>query len=273
MMGPSDEDLSFSQLSAARVLSIDAFWMMDHEVTNLEYREFLGHLKQQGKDSIYQAALLDTAAWRDPLAFNEPYVEYYHKHPAYNEYPVVNVSHEAAQLYCDWRNSFLEEGEGIYRLPTEAEWEMAARGGLDHSNYPWGGIYLRNSKGEVMCNYLRIGDENIYSGEEGRFIVSNSGLHSEGTITAPVHSYEANEYGLYNMSGNVEELVSEKGITRGGGFRSPGGEVTVHFRKHYDGKPAATVGFRIVKEYSDSDLGKQKKRRSRRGEGDLVGIK
>jgi formylglycine-generating enzyme len=142
----------------------------------------------------------DTLCWiRDfTYSFNDPQASLYFWHPSFDDYPVVGVTWVQATAFSIWRtdymNSFLRK-EGIpdvqqYRLPLETEWEYAARGGLDLSMYPWGGPYTRNYKGCFLANFkpLRgnyVDDGNVYAGKVG--------------------SYEPNEYGLYDMSGNVSE--------------------------------------------------------------------
>jgi len=142
----------------------------------------------------------DTLCWiRDfTYSFNDPQASLYFWHPSFDDYPVVGISWVQATAFSIWRtdymNSYLRKS-GIadvqnYRLPLETEWEYAARGGLDLSMYPWGGPYTRNYKGCFLANFkpLRgnyIDDGNVYAGKVG--------------------SYEPNEYGLYDMSGNVAE--------------------------------------------------------------------
>lgn len=102
------------------------------------------------------------------------------------DHPVVHISWNDAQAFCDWSGT---------RLPTEAEWEYAARGGLQGKRYPWGD--LLNMDGKYMCNIW-----------QGKFPVKNHG--SDGYIgTAPVHAFEPNGYGLYQMSGNVWEWCAD----------------------------------------------------------------
>ena len=81
-----------------------------------------------------------------------------------------------------------------FRLPTEAEWEYAARGGRDMAKYPWGNPYIRNSKGCMLANF-----------KPGRGNYYDDGF----AYTAPVASYFANDYGLYDMSGNVAEWCED----------------------------------------------------------------
>ena len=142
----------------------------------------------------------DTLCWiRDfTYSFNDPQASLYFWHPSFDNYPVVGISWVQAKAFSIWRTDYMNSAlrkEGIpdvqnYELPLETQWEYAARGGLDLSIYPWGGPYTRNNKGCFLANFkpLRgnyIDDGNVYAGKVG--------------------SYEPNEYGLYDMSGNVSE--------------------------------------------------------------------
>jgi formylglycine-generating enzyme len=142
----------------------------------------------------------DTLCWiRDfTYSFNDPQAAMYFWHPSFDDYPVVGVSWVQASAFSIWRTDYMNTAlrkQGIadvqsYELPLESQWEYAARGGLDLSMYPWGGPYTRNYKGCFLANFkpLRgnyIDDGNVYAGKVG--------------------SYEPNEYGLYDMSGNVAE--------------------------------------------------------------------
>jgi formylglycine-generating enzyme required for sulfatase activity len=142
----------------------------------------------------------DTLCWiRDfTYSFNDPQATLYFWHPSFDNYPVVGVTWVQASAFSVWRTDYMNaalRADNIaevskYRLPLETEWEYAARGGLDLSMYPWGGPYTRNYKGCFLANFkpLRgnyIDDGNVYAGKVG--------------------SYEPNEYGLYDMSGNVAE--------------------------------------------------------------------
>jgi gliding motility-associated lipoprotein GldK len=145
----------------------------------------------------------DTLVWiRDfSYSYNEPMSKRYFSHPSFDNYPVVGVSWKQATAFCEWRtnylNGFLESkkkiAESDFRLPTEAEWEYAARGGRSQAPYPWGGYYLRNKKGCLLANF-----------KPGRGNYPEDG----GFYTVRADAYWPNDFGLYNMSGNVAEWTS-----------------------------------------------------------------
>ena len=145
----------------------------------------------------------DSLCWvRDfAYSYNEPMAKKYFGHPAFGNYPVVGVNWKQATAFCEWRtnfyNSFLESkkrtSETDYRLPTEAQWEYAARGGRSQSPYPWGGPYLRNKKGCLLANF-----------KPGRGNYPEDG----GFYTVRADAYWPNDFGLYNMAGNVAEWTS-----------------------------------------------------------------
>jgi formylglycine-generating enzyme len=145
----------------------------------------------------------DSLCWvRDfAYAYNEPMSKKYYNHPAFGNYPVVGVTWKQATVFCEWRthylNSFLDSKkkstESDFRLPTEAQWEYAARGGRSQSPYPWGGPYLRNKKGCLLANF-----------KPGRGNYPEDG----GFYTVRADAYWPNDFGLYNMAGNVAEWTS-----------------------------------------------------------------
>ncbi len=145
----------------------------------------------------------DTLAWVHDFAysFNEPMTKNYFWHPAYDHYPVVGVSWKQAKAFCIWRTQLMNgwlarQGQVMvndFRLPTESEWEWAARGGLDLSPYPWGGPYIRNTNGCFLANYKPL---------RGNYL-DDGGLH-----TIIVAHYAPNDFGLYDMAGNVSEWTS-----------------------------------------------------------------
>lgn len=149
----------------------------------------------------------DTLCWiRDfTYSYNEPWTLKYFRHPAFAEYPVVGVTWEQAKAFCDWRTNRKAEFLSLdlinidpihpYRLPTEAEWEYAARGGLQNPMYPWGGNYASTAKGCYMANFKP---------KRGNYVADSR----NSARTVKVATYPPNGYGLYDMAGNVAEWTS-----------------------------------------------------------------
>lgn len=297
VMGPTDQDITSSQISQNKQITIQAFYMDQTEITNSEYRQFVNwvrdsiavtnylqdeqmYIKQKGGDTLaarpnkyidwkkvgngskiwgsknssklqnmyyqgedrvfdkneldirllkYNFSMLklreaangrgdrtkkrsdyifrdtvliypDTLVWLADFSYaqNEPMVRGYFSHPAYANYPVVGVTWRQARAFCIWRtrlNDAYKESRRLptrseYSLPTEAEFEYAARGGRVGTTYPWGGPYIRNAKGCLMANF-----------KPGRGNYIDDG----GAFTVDVKSYFPNDFGLYCMAGNVAE--------------------------------------------------------------------
>lgn len=143
----------------------------------------------------------DTMCWMTEFtySYNEPAMLNYFSHPSYGYFPVVGVTWEQAQAFCHWRNEMYKHVSKMpraqeYRLPTEAEWEYAARGGRHNASYPWGGPYIRDAKGCFMANFKPM--RGNYT-EDGYF------------IPAAVGTYDPNDFGLYDMAGNVAEWIDD----------------------------------------------------------------
>ena len=145
----------------------------------------------------------DTTAWVNDFenAYNEPYVRMYFAHGGYSDYPVVGVSWEQANAFCNWRTDYLRRAlgkEGVYvepyRLPTDAEWEYAARAGVNENMYPWDGdLTMSDDKGCFYANFKP---------QEGNYVKDGQ------LITSRVGTYAPNDFGLYDMAGNVSEWTS-----------------------------------------------------------------
>ena len=153
----------------------------------------------------------DTLVWmRDfSYSYNEPLTRMYFSHPSYNEYPVVGVTWRQATAFCHWRsnNSDYYAGkpgradakiDGIFRLPTEAEWEYAARGNSkSNAMYPWGSPYTRTKEGRLLANF-----------KPGRGDYFGGNSKADNIYTTKVKTYSENGYKLFDMAGNVAEWTS-----------------------------------------------------------------
>ena len=236
-------------------LVVDEFYMYRQEITNLDYREFLFYLGEHGSEEQLSIAKHDTAAWHLDDSDFSPFAQTYHEHPAYEEYPVVTISHEAAVLYCQWLTERLnEDPTNPYtveaRLPTQAEWIRATRPNDPMAVYAWGGPYLRNAKGQYLCNFYNTGAESITRDPDtGELTVvrngSNAALRAAHVGPAPALSFEPGLSGAYNLNGNVAEMLTEPGIAMGGSWRSPGYDVRNESAMPID-RPSPEVGFRPV---------------------------
>ncbi|MEQ9229152.1 MAG: SUMF1/EgtB/PvdO family nonheme iron enzyme [Cyclobacteriaceae bacterium] len=208
-MGQADQDVAATQINFNKQVTIGQFFMDDTEITNNEYRQFTQAL-ESGTEPFTAAGFSvedlkpDTTVWTTDFTHHmgDPLVQYYWDHPAFDDFPVVGVSWEAARVFADWRTRHLNDyraTEGLpsmpnFRLPSEAEWEYAARGGRDMAKYPWGNPYVRNTKGCLLANF-KPGRGNYY--DDGY------------AYTAPVNTYFSNDFGLYDMSGNVAEWCED----------------------------------------------------------------
>ena len=285
-MGRVEQDITMENHNIPRRVTVSSFYMDETEITNYNWCEYLYWINRTYTDfpMIYKKALPDTLSWREKMGNNETYVEYYLRHPAYRDYPVVGVSWNQANDFAAWRtdrvNEYILIREGVltmnpnqqnepfttdsylagqyeqglnpagqiadldpskggydpttgkfkarnmatrhvrmedgillprYRLPTEAEWEFAAYGLIGNTIderiierrlYPWDGHWVRNPQetfqGDMLANFVR--GRGDYMGVSGH-------LNDNADVTAPAYSYWPNDYGLYNMAGNVSEWV------------------------------------------------------------------
>ena len=110
-MGRVQQDVMFDWNNVPRTVTVSSFYMDESELRNVDYREYLFWLRRVYKTypEVYTRALPDTLVWRSPMGFNDPYVQYYFRHPAYNNYPVVGVSWIQANDYCLWRTDRVNE--------------------------------------------------------------------------------------------------------------------------------------------------------------------
>ncbi len=228
---------SWAQISAGQALvdgkmtNVDEFYISATETSNLDYLEFLKAIKNTPD---YQKALPDTTVWSSPNSPNDGFKNQYLRYPGFRTYPVVGVSWEGALLYCNWLeksiNSQLDSSEKVeVKLPTEAEWTRAARGDNNAYKFTWGGPYLENGKGRSLANYKN---------EKAESPLKN-------IITAEVYSFTKNQFGIYQMCGNVSEMVSEPYLVKGGSWNSEAEALKIDSKQQIN-YPSKEVGFRPV---------------------------
>ena len=211
----------------------------------------------------------DTTVWIKDFnySYNDPMHQDYFRHQAYGDYPVVGVKWDQAKAFCHWRtkkkNDYLRGKNNaaavpVFRLPTEAEWEYAARGGLQFATYPWGTGSTTSDRGCFLANFKPV---------RGDYAVDGA------LYTVEAKSYNANDYGLYNMAGNVSEWTStayngasyylsstmnpnvedrknKRKIVRGGSWKDVAYFLEVGTRDfEYADTARSFIGFRTVQDY------------------------
>ena len=221
----------------------------------------------------------DTTTWiRDfAYSYNEPMHNDYFWHDAYSDYPVVGVTWDQAKVFCQWRtlykNAYQKSRKGAafvnsFRLPSEAEWEYAARGGLQAATFPWGGPYAKTDRGCFMANFKPVRGD--YAADQALY-------------TVEAKSYEANDYNLYNMAGNVSEWVNasydpssydyvstinpsvsdnenQRKVVRGGSWKDVAYFLQVSSRDYeYADSARCYIGFRTVQDYMGTQVTKNGK--------------
>ena len=237
VIGTLQEDITFKHDNTKRTITIASFYMDETEIANIHWLEYLFYIRSDSSDEAYYAALPDTTVWARALAYNDPYVSHYLRYPGFRYYPVVGVSWKQANNYCAWRtrvvNNQLADDAGLFeedydasstlletgavipdiRLPTEAEWEYAAQGlvGTQKYNdenfeygrvYPWDGYGLRYPYGRGLGRFYA----NFKRGR-GDYAGIARKLNDGAMTTADIYANFPNDYGLYNMAGNVNEWV------------------------------------------------------------------
>jgi len=213
----------------------------------------------------------DTTVWiKDFIySYNEPMHNDYFWHKAYGDYPAVGVKHYQAVAFCEWRtmykNSYIKKSKkkgrelvNKFRLPSEAEWEYAARGGLQSATYPWGGPYTKNDRGCFLANFKP---------SRGDYAADNA------LYTVEAKSFDPNGYNLYNMAGNVAEWTAtaydagayefvstmspniidhknKRKVVRGGSWKDVAYMLQVSTRDYeYEDSARSYIGFRTVQDY------------------------
>ena len=261
--------------------SFDGKRMMDVRKFKYEYswldQEAAARQGTTRKDQIIREVIEvypDTTVWVKDFAYsyNDPMHQDYFWHQAYGDYPVVGVSWHQSKAFASWRtkvkNDYLSSRKnGVrvphFRLPSEAEWEYAARGGLEYGKYPWGGPYTTSDRGCFLANFKPA---------RGDYAVDGA------LYTMEAKSYNRNGYGLYNMAGNVsewtgtayneasyyfgstmnpnvEDRLNHRKVIRGGSWKDVAYFLEVSSRAYeYADTARSFIGFRTVQDYLGTDL-------------------
>ncbi|MBR5443255.1 MAG: SUMF1/EgtB/PvdO family nonheme iron enzyme [Paludibacteraceae bacterium] len=191
-------DITTGTYPEGATVRVDTFWVENGAILSKTIERPLREPKDAVTNTII-SVYPDTMVWsRDfQFSYNDPLLHGYFWMPGYAEYPVVGVTWEQANAFCHWRTSFLKDVGGLmtnaYRLPTEAEWEYAARGGRKMAMYPWGDKYARDAEGCFLANFKP------YRG---------SYYDDMGVSTMAVKQFYPNDFGLYDMAGNVAEWTA-----------------------------------------------------------------
>jgi sulfatase modifying factor 1 len=261
--------------------SFDGRRMMDVRKFKYEYswldQEAAARQGTTRKDQIIREVrevYPDTTVWVKDFAYsyNDPMHQDYFWHQAYGDYPVVGITWHQAKAFASWRtkvkNDYLSSRKnGVrvphFRLPSEAEWEYAARGGLEYGKYPWGGPYTTSDRGCFLANFKPA---------RGDYAVDGA------LYTMEAKSYNKNGYGLYNMAGNVSEWTgtayneasyyfgstmnpnvedrqNHRKVIRGGSWKDVAYFLEVSSRAYeYADTARSYIGFRTVQDYLGTDL-------------------
>jgi formylglycine-generating enzyme required for sulfatase activity len=228
----------------------DDLWVSKYEVSNADYRKFIIDVSNSNEPLQVHSVLPDTLVWRNDLANTEPFVKFYFRNNSYDNYPVVGIGYEAAKEYCKWltekynQNPHKKFQKVLFKLLSKEEWVFAANKGDTSKVYTWGTGFIQNNRKQYLCNYKHT----VFTLDSAtkKYIESPEPNAIGGTtVTAPIHSFYPNSFGIYNMCGNVAEMIEEKGIAKGGSFLDPAYNVRISSEKMYN-QPQADIGFRIA---------------------------
>ncbi len=220
---PEEERFAFSKEIDTRKLVYDYYWLdyaqaakrgnsynyetQSYNGTIVTNKGVEGPIENRRSFLMHESTPVypDTLTWiRDyTYSYNEPLTLKYFSHVSFDDYPVVGVTWKQAKAFCNWRTKMYvysssrinEAPPHDYRLPTESEWEMAARGGLQNCLYPWGSYYTRNQQGCFVANFKPL---------HGNYVADSP----TNVTTMKTGSFDPNSYGLYDMAGNVAEWTS-----------------------------------------------------------------
>jgi Sulfatase-modifying factor enzyme 1 len=211
-----------------------------------DYELFLQYLLKAKAFGLIDTCKSAATNWRSLLPKDKAALPdlaiYKHGQPDAPRMPVQNISHEAARQYCAWLTQQYNAFAGkkkykkvLFRLPTETEWELAAKGKEKATVYPWNTQSCKNPKGCYLGNFF-VTDacEDCPAGESG----------DGGFFPVFADAYFPNDLGLYNTCGNVAEMVANPGVARGGSWQETPENSTIQSRVSYT-QPNPSIGFRV----------------------------
>ncbi len=258
-----DEALDGIRTIDTRLLNYRFFWFDNEQAART------GKDRKAFMNSEVLNVYPDTTVWIKDFnySYNDPMHQEYFAHKAFEDYPVVGVDWNQAKAFCRWRtqkkNTYQRSKKNLglvpgFRLPTEAEWEYAARGGLDYAKYPWGGPSTTSDRGCFLANFKPVrgdyaADGALYTVEAESFNPNGFGLYnmagnvSEWTDTA---YNQMSYYMASTMNPNVENIENKKKIIRGGSWKDVAYFLEVGSRDWEYGDTARSyIGFRTVQDY------------------------
>ncbi len=231
----------------------EALWASSTELSVGDYEQFLMDLVKNRAFDQLAICKIENTDWRAKLSATHQSLSddivFHHGHPDDENMPIQNISYEAAKLYCEWLTNIYNNStykkkkydNVVFRLPTEQEWEMAARAGHKDALYPWGGYYYQNIDKCYLSNF------NVTKDKPCEECKSEHPANDGGFFTVHIDAYYPNDFGCYNMSGNVAEMTANKGVARGGSWEDAPENCTVTSAKNYTA-PSPAIGFRVFME-------------------------
>ncbi|TAF32627.1 MAG: hypothetical protein EAZ57_07990 [Cytophagales bacterium] len=280
----------------------NGLWIDQTEIANVHWLEYLHYLVTDSGLTVHDRALPDTVAWAytcwNSLSYEtyEPFIEQYLRYPGYRYYPVVGITFEQAQAYCEWRSNVVNSNiqsskvaekyhvEINFRLPTPEEWEIAAAALQDTKKHPFGFPNTWCSSKGIELSYISDSDEepfkkvkvSTYCPAWQFFNTSDRYAHCNFDSTIKIYGftdflydsyfdYNANGFGIYNIIGNMAEFTSVKGVAKGGSWQHPLEDCAIEKVQYYNG-PTSWLGLRCVATVSVSPIkqeaGKRKRKKS-----------
>lgn len=249
--------LSTKSIDKQMLIVKENLYASETELSNAEYRLFLKNLLDNNEFEKLQACKIHPTDWLSLLPEQEKGLDMASAssnggNPNDDNYPIVNISYEAAQEYCRWLTEAYNNcdykrkrfSKVVFRLPSKEEWEAAATDQYGRGPYPWGGPYFRNAKGCLLANF----NPQIEMQKDGKLANTEFTCDEDGAFfPTSTTAYFPNGNGFYNMAGNVAEMTAEEGLVKGGSWNDPAYFMQIKTDQTQT-LPSAEVGFRVFME-------------------------